>query len=139
MKRQVLLIVDDDPLLRQVLRILLNDQYETMSAKDGLEAIAIVRSRAVDLVLMDVNLPGTDGIKTLEMIKQIDNGIGVIMISASDDAEKAAASVKKGADGYITKPFDNDDLISTIKRYMDGLAIKNEAHIAGKSKGDSFI
>jgi len=128
MKKQVLLIVDDDPLLRQVLRILLNDHYETISAKDGLETIAIVRSRAVDLVLMDINMPGTDGIKTLEMIKAIDDGIGVIMISASDDAEKAATSLKRGADGYITKPFDNDDLISIIKGYMSSLTLKNKAH-----------
>ncbi len=127
MKRPaVILIVDDDEHVRDTLRILLQERYDIVIARDGFEALEAVKSRPVDMALMDVNLPGMDGLKTLEKIREVYSDMGVIMISASDSAQKAVSSLRKGAYDYITKPFDNDDLLSTIKRYADRLNLKNE-------------
>ncbi len=122
----VILIVDDDECMRDTLRILLQDNYEITTAKDGLEAINAVMSRPIDMALLDVNLPGLDGIKTLERIREVDADIGVIIISASDSSRKAVMALRKGAYDYITKPFDNDDLLSTIKRCSDRLNLRKE-------------
>ncbi len=126
MKRPLILIVDDEEPVRATLKILLQDLYETKGVKDGFEALEAVRSLPVDMALLDVNLPGMDGLKTLEMIRKVDSDVGVIMVSASDSAQKAVLALKKGAYDYITKPFDNDDLIATIKRYMDNFNLKSE-------------
>ncbi len=126
MRRPVILIVDDEEPVRKTLNILLKDYYETVSAKDAYEALEAVRSGSIDMVLMDVNLPGVDGIKALERIKEADSEIGVVMLSASDSAQQAVQALRKGAYDYITKPFDNDDLLSTIKRFADRLDLKSK-------------
>ncbi len=126
MRRAVVLIVDDERSIREMLRLLLGGSYEVILAKDGPEAIGVVKKRPIDLVLMDLNLPGVDGIKALEAIKGFDPEIGVIMLSASDSAQQAVTALKKGAYDYITKPFDEEDLLSTIKRYVDRLKLKDE-------------
>ncbi|MBI5969709.1 MAG: sigma-54-dependent Fis family transcriptional regulator [Deltaproteobacteria bacterium] len=116
MRRPVVLIVDDEPALRKTLEILLRDSYETISVSDGHQAVETVRSRPVDMILLDVNLPGVDGLETLKRIRELDNDAGVIMISGTDKAQKAVAALKMGAYDYITKPFDNDDLLLTLDR-----------------------
>ncbi len=125
-RRHSLLIVDDEPFVKKTIRLLLRDHYETFDAQDGFEALETVRSRSIDLVLMDVILPGMDGLKTLEKIREVDGDMGVIMISACDSAQKAVAALRMGAYDYITKPFNNDDLLSTIKRCSERLNLENE-------------
>ncbi|MEK7772895.1 MAG: sigma-54 dependent transcriptional regulator, partial [Deltaproteobacteria bacterium] len=118
--------VDDERSIREMLKLLLSGPYEVILAKDAPEALGIVKKRPVDIVLMDLNLPGMDGLKALELIKAFDAEIGVIMLSASDSAQQAVTALKKGAYDYITKPFDEDDLLSTIKRYAESLKLKDE-------------
>ncbi|MBI5493344.1 MAG: sigma-54-dependent Fis family transcriptional regulator [Deltaproteobacteria bacterium] len=125
MRRPVILIVDDEEMVRKTLEILLKDYYEIVTAKNAYEAIEAVRAGSIDMVLMDVNLPGVDGIKALERIKGIDGEVGVVMLSASDSAQQAVKALRKGAYDYVTKPFDNDDLLSTIKRLADRLDLKS--------------
>ncbi|MBI5888606.1 MAG: sigma-54-dependent Fis family transcriptional regulator [Deltaproteobacteria bacterium] len=126
MKKLAVLIVDDDSSVRKSLELILKDVYEICAAKDGAESLEAVRARHFDIILMDVNLPGMDGLKTLEKIKSIDGEAGVIMLSASDNAKTAVSALKKGAYDYVTKPFDSDDLLMTLKRYVDRVNLKNE-------------
>lgn len=126
MRRPIVLIVDDEPAVRETLEILLKDDYETVSVSNGMEAVEVVKSLPVDLVLMDLNLPLIDGFEALKMIKAVDADTGVVVISASDSATKAVQALKMGAYDYITKPFDPDDLITKLKRYADRLGLKKE-------------
>ncbi|MBI5810065.1 MAG: sigma-54-dependent Fis family transcriptional regulator, partial [Deltaproteobacteria bacterium] len=124
MKKPVVLIVDDEFAVRQTLQLVLCDGYETLSAKDGKEALATIKSTPVDIMFLDVMLPGMDGLEVLAQVKEKDPAIGVIMLSASDSAQKAVIAMKNGAYDYVTKPFDNDLLLGTLKRYVDWHTLK---------------
>jgi DNA-binding NtrC family response regulator len=124
MRRPIVLIVDDEPSVRETLEILLKSDYETVSVSNGMEAVEVVKTLPVDLVLMDINLPLMDGFETLKMIRAIDTDAGVVAISASNSASKAVQALKMGAYDYITKPFDTDDLKTKLKRYTDRLVLK---------------
>lgn len=89
MRKPIVLIVDDEPTVRETLEILLKNDYETLSVSNGMEAVEVVKSLSVDLVLMDLNLPLIDGFEALKMIKAVDADTGVVVISASDSASKA--------------------------------------------------
>ncbi len=126
MRRPVVLIVDDEEPIRKTLTLLLDEHYETISVPDAMQAIDVVRTKGVDIVLMDINLPGMDGIEALVKIREVDPDVGVVMLSASDSAKQAVIALKKGAYDYITKPFEYDDLLSTLTRYADRLNLKSE-------------
>ncbi len=126
MKKPVILVVDDEQPMLDTLRLLLKGEFEVVTATDGRKAVETVRSKHVDLVLMDINLPVIDGIKALELIKEVDAEVGVVMLSAMDSAHKAVSALKLGAYDYITKPFEVEDLLSTIKRYIDKVKLKKE-------------
>src|SRR3990172_3408911 len=132
MIRTIILIVDDDPSVRETLEIILGEHYETVSVSNGIEALEVVKSMPVDLILMDINLPHMDGFKAIEAIKEIDREMGVVVISATDSAKKAVEAIRCGAYDYIAKPFETDDLISTIKRYTDRLSLKRGESGTGK-------
>ncbi|MFQ5442841.1 MAG: sigma-54-dependent transcriptional regulator, partial [Thermodesulfobacteriota bacterium] len=118
--------VDDELNIRELLKHVLQDYCEVLSASNGPEAIDIVRSSNVDLVLLDLMLPGMDGMEVLEKIKRIEPQTGVIIISAVNSAPGAVRALKKGAYDYVTKPFDNEDLLSAINRYMETTQLSRE-------------
>lgn len=126
--RPVVLVVDDEEHIREALQILLKEKYDVILAGDAYEALSVARSRHLDMALMDVNLPGMDGLKALDAIKEINREIGVVMLSASDSAQQAVAALRKGAYDYITKPFSDDELITVLDRYTDTLALKSEVN-----------
>lgn len=126
MKKPALLIVDDERDVREALALILKDDYEISTASSAQEALKAVRGTPVDMVLLDINMQGIDGLKTLEMIKKADESVGVIMLSASDSAQQAVSALKKGAYDYITKPFETEDLRSTLSRYADSLVLKEK-------------
>ena len=89
MKRPVVLMVDDDQQVLETLKYILGDSYEPVVARSGAEAVSIVRNQPVDIVLMDLKLPGMSGLEALKLIKDYDSRVGVLMLSASDSAEQA--------------------------------------------------
>ncbi|HAA02861.1 MAG TPA: sigma-54-dependent Fis family transcriptional regulator, partial [Syntrophobacteraceae bacterium] len=111
--RAHILVVDDEQGAREALEIVLEDDYEVVCVADGLEAMARIKERSFDLVLVDITMPELDGIQTLKLIKDYDDGIDVVMVSALDSARQAAASMKLGAYDYITKPFEEAELLNT--------------------------
>ncbi len=122
----VLLVVDDEKNIRDMLCMILGREYEVLLAKNGAEALKTVKARPVDIVLMDVNLPGMDGIRTLELVKEFDPEIEVVMLSGENSAQQAVSAIKNGAYDYITKPFDNDELLLTLKRLSERRRLKKE-------------
>ena len=127
-----LLIVDDELGARQSLEVILEDDYRVFSAMNGLEALEILDREAIDLVLLDVNMPDMDGIEVLRRIKKQDEEIDVIMVSALNLARKAADSIKSGAYDYITKPFEPEDILSTVNRAISKQRLHRELDLLRK-------
>src|SRR6266571_716784 len=126
MTRPVILVVDDDPGVRESFRLILEDHYHVVDVPDGPSALEVVRASPVDLVLLDIRLPGMDGIEVLERIKAIDERIEVILVTAVKTVRTAVAAMKLGAFDYLTKPFEEDELLSLSRRALERRALERE-------------
>lgn len=109
---ETILIVDDEKNYTLILSAVLEDEgFETLTANSGAEALEILSTSDVDLVLTDMKMPAMDGIDLLEHIKKEDADLPVIMMTAHGTVEKAVEAMQKGAYNYILKPFDNERLV----------------------------
>lgn len=123
----MILIVDDDKDMRFILSDLLkNEGYNTIAVENGPEAFEKIRKHTFNLILLDFKLYGMDGMQVLERIKQIDKDIIIIMLTAYGEVKKAVKAMKLGAFDYITKPFDNEELILVVKRALQTQHLNKE-------------
>ena len=120
-----LLVVDDEALtLRTISRALREEGYEVFLASSGEEALAVYAQEKPDLALIDVVLPGIDGIEVLRQIKRQNPAAIVLMMSAYHQVERAVEAMKLGAYDYLIKPFHLADLANTIRRASETLALR---------------
>src|SRR6058998_325106 len=126
MARPAVLVVDDDPGVRESFRLILEDHYDVVDVPDGPSALDVVRASQLDLVLLDIRMTGIDGIEVLERIKAIDEGIEVILVTAVKTVRTAVAAMKLGAFDYLTKPFEEDELLSLSRRALERRALERE-------------
>ena len=124
--KPTLLIVDDEPGARQSLEVILEDDFHVLTAENGQEALQIIQKEPVDLVLLDVHMPEMDGLEILRRIKKQDEEIDVIMVSALNLARKAVDAMKLGAYDYITKPYEPEDILSTVARVISKRNLRKE-------------
>ncbi len=117
-----ILVVDDEKGVRHSFRKILGRcGYDVITAENGTEAVEKAGSENPDLVIMDVTMPGMDGLETLRRLKSGNHSLTVIMMTAYSTSERAITAMKYGAYDYLTKPFDNDALISLVRKaIMDG-------------------
>jgi len=108
------LVVDDEQDIIDVLQEHLAKHYDVASALDGARVLDLVRAKRPDLILLDIAMPGSNGVDVLKAVKELDPTIAVIMITANADNALAAEAIKSGAFSYFPKPFD--------LRYLDHLA-----------------
>ncbi|MBN1665115.1 MAG: sigma-54-dependent Fis family transcriptional regulator [Deltaproteobacteria bacterium] len=114
-----ILVVDDEEEIRNILRLLLKkDGFRVFTASDGREAMQKLFSEKPDAVLLDVRMPGLDGMEVLKKIKQIDNDLPVILITAYAESRQAVTAMKEGAYDYLSKPFDNDEVLWIVRRAL---------------------
>ena len=113
-----LLIVEDDTLLSDMIkRLLIQNNYDVSNAYSGSEALLLLEKNSFDLILLDLMLPGISGEEVLDHIrKNIETPI--IGVSAKTDIESKVNLIKNGADDYITKPFDNNELLVRIEAIL---------------------
>ena len=135
--KPTLLIVDDELGARQSLEVILEDDYRVLSAMNGHEALAILQREAIDLVLLDVNMPDMDGLEVLEKIKEQDDETDVIMVSALNLARQAADAIKSGAYDYITKPYEPEDILSTVNRVISKQRLHRELDLLRREVEES--
>ena len=131
MRKTRILVVDDEHLIRWSLEQNLTKQgYDVTQAASGEDALKLVREDQPDLVLLDIQLPGINGLEVLEQIKEIDSDIIVIMVTALGVVETAVKAMRIGAFDYINKPFNLDELAIIIKKALETGDLKKEvAHL----------
>src|SRR5437764_1255115 len=114
-KPKTLLIVDDDEGMRDTLTAILKREYRVLRASSGEAALPVLNRDDVDLMLLDVRLPGISGFEVLRIVKENYSLVEVLMISAINEIETAVQAMKHGAYHYITKDFDYDELRSLVR------------------------
>lgn len=117
---KTILIVDDEKHYPMILAEVLQEEgYAYFTASSGVEALDIFENEFVDLVLTDVKMPGMDGIELLSRIKEVNPDAPVIVMTAYGSVEKAVEAMQEGAYTFITKPFENETLLTHISKALD--------------------
>ena len=115
---KTVLIVDDDEGMRDTLTAILRRDYRVLRASTGESGLAILDRENVDVVLLDVRMPGIGGFDVLQQIKETQRLVEVIMISAINEVETAVQAMKLGAYHYITKDFEYDAVLSLVAQRL---------------------
>ena len=114
------LVVDDEEIMREILDALLTREgYTVRLASSGAEGLDIAREVPIAAAVVDVMMPGMDGLTVLDELKKIDDDIAVIMITAFASVETAIAAMKRGAFDYVTKPFKNDEVLLVLRNAVE--------------------
>jgi DNA-binding NtrC family response regulator len=127
---QTILLVDDEPLNLDLLEQELTELgYAIEKADSGRTALDKLAGVSPDLVLLDYQMPGMNGVQVLTEIKKRQAGLPVIMITAYGTIERAVEAIKSGADDFVTKPFDPDHLALVVKKALEQARLKSEVEL----------
>ena len=136
--RLKILIVDDEPSHRLMLYAHLKSVYDVSEAPDGLQAVGAVKQQFYDLVIMDIRMPGMDGLEALRQIKEVSPGIVVFIMTAFQSVETAREALRQGASDYIVKPVDADELLANIEREFSYRDLQRENTMLKERLGEQF-
>ena len=125
-KKNTILVVDDEHGVRQSFNMVLKDEYNLLLAGTGQEAIDIFTKNTVDMILLDICLPDSDGLELLEKFKEADPKTEIIMVTAVNEVQTAVKAIKLGAYEYIIKPFIVDDILTVIGRALEKQSLVKE-------------
>jgi two-component system response regulator PilR (NtrC family) len=115
-----ILVIDDEEIMREILEALLTREgYQVRMATSGEEGLELARGATFDAAIVDVMMPGMDGLTVLEELKRLDDDFPVLMVTAFASVETAIAAMKRGAFDYITKPFKNDEVLVVVRNAME--------------------
>jgi two-component system, OmpR family, KDP operon response regulator KdpE len=152
--RAKILVVDDEPQMRRALRASLNAHgYEVVEAQSGEEAVRKLDAEVCDFVLLDMNLPGRDGLATCRMIRA-GSEVPIMIVSVRSSERDKVAVLKAGADDYVTKPFSVPELLARVEAVkrrkpvtnrppdvlvLDGVRINFETHQITAPEGEEHL
>jgi DNA-binding NtrC family response regulator len=125
-RRGTVLVVDDEEGVRASIRAILEGTCEVLEAETGDDALALLRTREVDLVMLDQRMPGEPGLDVLPRVKASDPSTVVVLATAVHDVRTAVEALKRGAYDYITKPFDVDDILMVVERALEKRALERQ-------------
>jgi two-component system response regulator PilR (NtrC family) len=126
-RRGAILVIDDEEIMREILETLLaREGYDVRLASSGEEGLNLARSMPFDAALVDIMMPGLDGIATLDELKRIDEELAVLIITAYASVESAISAMKAGAFDYITKPFKNEEVLVVVRNAMERRQLMSE-------------
>jgi DNA-binding NtrC family response regulator len=115
-----ILVIDDEEIMREILETLLTREgYHVRLASNGAEGLELAKTLPFDAAIVDVMMPGMDGVQTLDELKKLDDELPVLMITAFASVENAIAAMKRGAFDYITKPFKNDEVLVVLRNAVE--------------------
>jgi len=119
-RRAAILVIDDEEIMREILDALLTREgYHVRLAASGEEGLELARAEPFDAAIVDVMMPGLDGIATLEELRKLDDDLPVLMLTAFASVETAIAAMKLGAFDYVTKPFKNDEVLVVVRNAVE--------------------
>lgn len=119
-----ILVIDDERGPRESLRMVLKYDYEVFLADRVDGGIELLREQKPDLVIMDIRMPEKSGIEGLQEIREIDSDVSIIMLTGYGDLETAQKAIRYGANDYLQKPFDTNEIRTVIKGYVDQSRLK---------------
>lgn len=125
MPKAKICIADDHELFRSGLIQLINQQADLEVvgvAGDGLEMLTLARQLKPDLILMDINMPISDGVEATRMIRELDSDVTILMLTAMDSDDKLIQAIRAGADGYLLKNIGSDDFLRALRGALAGEA-----------------
>lgn len=136
-----ILIVDDEEAVRSILSHVLRwEGYEPLEAVDGEQALTLVRGESVDAVLLDLRMPGLDGLEVLRQIKLLDRELPVIMATADGLVQHAVTAMRMGAHDYLVKPFENVAVIRSIRTALTDRGLRQPIRSSlSKSQEDAHL
>ena len=117
--KEAILVVDDEFGPRESLRMILKPLYEVYTASDGQEALRLIGDKDIDVVTLDLNMPGLSGIEVLKEIKKLRPNTEVIIVTGYGSLENASEAIRFGAGDFISKPFDVADIISIVAKSFE--------------------
>ena len=134
-KKISILLVEDEENLHEALKLNLElEGYEVTSAFDGGQALKAIEQEYFNLIILDVMLPGIDGISITETVRVQNNDVPILMLSAKNTSADRVLGLKKGADDYLTKPFNLEELLLRIQKLVE----KNKKIEAKSFIGDKY-
>lgn len=118
-KKQTILVVDDEPMILRIFKRLLSEEgYTVLTARNGKEGLEVVRKKNLELVILDLKLPDMSGIDILRRIRKLRKNVEVIVITGHGTMKTARAAMGLGAYDYITKPFENNHVRALVKNAL---------------------
>jgi DNA-binding NtrC family response regulator len=126
MNQPVMLVVDDESGVRQSLQLVFNKTFRVIEATSAAEAIQQVKDERPDIVLLDIVMPGTDGLEVLKQMRSVQPECQIIMLSALNTARAAFIAKGTGAFDYVTKPFDVEELRMRVERALEKVVLSRE-------------
>ena len=130
--KEILVVDNNKDMCWLVSNLLKAEGYSVDAAGGGMEALEKIRQSAPEVVLLDLRMPKMDGWETLENIKKFGEPISVIIMTAYGDVKSAVRAMKMGAYDFLTKPFNNDEVILTVKRAVDNISLRKEMQVLKK-------
>ena len=132
MMKEKILIIDREPDIRKTLETLLEKEgYQVRSASGNEEATDALKSEAYDLVIMDINMPGTNGLQAMRNIKKLEESIEVIVVTGLTSIDNAVQALRSdGAFDFLTKPLENEEqLIISVKQALEKHRLNREKNV----------
>jgi two-component system, sensor histidine kinase and response regulator len=124
--RRTLLVIDDELGPRQSLYMVFKEEYRVLMADGGMQALALARENAVDAAVLDIRMPGMNGVEVLAKLREIDSSIQVVMLTAYETIDTARQALRLGACDYLTKPFDLATMRSSVATAMTRRVLADE-------------
>ncbi|HTY13079.1 MAG TPA: response regulator [Candidatus Omnitrophota bacterium] len=131
-EKPVILVVDDELSIRESFKLVLSDKYSIITAASGEAAVKRAADDNPDLAFLDIRMPGMDGLETLKKIRDINPDLMVVMVTAVNEVQKASEAIRLGAQDYIVKPFDVNQVLKLASDLIMKKRILEEGRRAGR-------
>src|SRR5256885_7482396 len=134
MPKSRILVIDDEAPIRDSLKMPLEyEGYDVIGAATGQEGLALAEREAPDLVLLDVKMPGMDGIEVLERLRNMNDALPVVVVSGHGTIQTAVEATKKGAFDFIEKPFASERVLVSLRNALDSRQLRDEVRTLKKA------